>query len=75
MPMSSTAAIRVSRIGTKSFRMHYEFVRHPGAKTVARAESVQVMYDYENGRSKPLSEEQRQLILEVEDETAVELGA
>ncbi len=65
--------IRVNQLGTRSFRMAYEVVRQPGAECVARAESVQVMYDYATDRSKPLSAEQQRKILAFEDETAVQV--
>ena len=64
--------LRINRLGTRSFRMAYEFVRQPGDETIARAESVQVMYDYTTGTSKPLSPEQRRRILAFEDPTTVE---
>jgi acyl-CoA thioester hydrolase len=63
--------IRVNEIGNRSFRFAYEIRRQPGGECVVRAESVQVMYDYAAGKSKPLSDEQRAKMLEFEDAAAV----
>jgi acyl-CoA thioester hydrolase len=65
---------RVSQLGTRSFRMAYELVRPTDAVTVARGESVQVMYDYATGATKSLSDEQRRKILAFEDAQAVDVG-
>jgi acyl-CoA thioester hydrolase len=59
--------IRVSAMGTKSFRFVYEIVRRRDRQVIVRAETVQVMYDYATQRSKPLSDTQRQKMLEFEE--------
>ncbi len=61
--------IRVNEIGTKSFRFAYELVaRDRGA---ARAETVQVMYDYRHSRSKIMSPPQRAAIVAYEEPGSV----
>jgi acyl-CoA thioester hydrolase len=64
-----TVWIRVNEIGKKSFRFAYEMIAHD--VIVARAETVQVMYDYANSRTKPLSDAQRQAMLAFEEEGSV----
>ena len=49
----TTVWIRVNEIGEKSFRFAYEIVTPAG--TAARAETIQVMFDYAASRSKPIS--------------------
>jgi acyl-CoA thioester hydrolase len=63
--------LRVNAIGRKSFRFVYEM--YAGERLAARAESVQVMYDYAADASKPLSAAQRAAILAFEEPGAVEL--
>jgi acyl-CoA thioester hydrolase len=63
--------IRVSEIGRKSFRFAYEFV--VGGRLAARAETVQVSYDYSTSSTKPLSDAQRQAILDFEETGSVRL--
>lgn len=63
--------LRVNAIGRKSFRFAYEM--YAGERLAARAESVQVMYDYASDATKPLSEAQRATILAFEEQGAVEL--
>jgi acyl-CoA thioester hydrolase len=48
---------RCSNVGTKSFELEHEL--RAGDRLVAEAKSVLVGYDYEAGRSVPLTEEQR----------------
>jgi acyl-CoA thioester hydrolase len=48
---------RCERIGTKSFDLGHEM--WAGERLVAEAKSVLVGYDYSDGRSVPLSDEQR----------------
>lgn len=56
-------SLRVSRLGTTSFDFRYE-VREPASgRLVAEAVSVQVMYDYETRRKRPLTGSERQAIL------------
>jgi len=62
--------IRVSEIGNKSFAFAYEIERDGDATTILRAQTVQVMFDYQRNVSKPLSEEQRRIILAFEADGA-----
>jgi acyl-CoA thioester hydrolase len=61
----TTVWIRVNEIGEKSFRFAYEIVTPNGV--AARAETIQVMFDYAAQRSKPLADRQRALILAFEE--------
>ena len=58
--------IRAGRLGTKSFDLEYELVREADGTPLARGRSVQVMYDYETGETRPISDELRQMISELE---------
>jgi acyl-CoA thioester hydrolase len=49
--------IRVSSVGRKSFVFEYEMRDGASGRLVAEGSSVQVMYDYRERRSKPVSEE------------------
>ena len=64
--------IRVSEIGRKSFRFAYELAA--GGAPAARAETVQVMYDYARSASKPMTEAQRAAILAFEEPGSVRVG-
>ena len=48
--------LRVERVGRSSFGVAYEIVNAKTRELVAEAKSVQVAYDYAQGRSVPLSE-------------------
>ena len=48
---------RCSRVGTKSFELEHEL--HADGRLVAEAKSVLVGYDYDAGRSVPLTDDQR----------------
>ena len=48
--------LRVDRIGQSSFAVGYEIVNAKTRELVAEAKSVQVAYDYSQGRTVPLSE-------------------
>ena len=65
--------LRVNAIGRKSFRFAYEV--HAGGRLAARAESVQVMYDYATDTTKPMTEAQRATILAFEEPGAVALAS
>jgi acyl-CoA thioester hydrolase len=52
-PGTIRVALRVSRVGNSSFTMQYELQDENGVR-VASGESVQVMYDYAAGASKPI---------------------
>lgn len=52
-PQEVSVAVRVSRLGRKHFEMEYE-VRSAEGEKLQSGSTVQVMYDYEAGRSKRL---------------------
>ncbi|MDH7485923.1 MAG: thioesterase family protein [Anaerolineae bacterium] len=49
--------IRVASVGRKSFVFEYEMRDQASGRLVAEGRSVQVMYDYREQRSKPVSDE------------------
>ena len=51
------AGIRVSSVGHKSFVFQYEIRDQASGRLVADGSSVQVMYDYRNGSSMPVSQD------------------
>jgi len=53
---------RCSRVGTKSFDLEHQILA--GERLVADAKSVLVGYDYQAGRSKPLTDDQRRRLSE-----------
>jgi acyl-CoA thioester hydrolase len=53
--------MRVAEIGRTSFRYEYEIVDQEG-RTVARAKTVQVMYDYAAERPTPIPDDIRRLL-------------
>ena len=50
-------SVWVDSVGTKSFRLGYEL--RQGDRVVGRAATVLVAYDYANGTSRPLADEER----------------
>ncbi len=52
-PQAVRVGVRVSRIGRKHFEMEYEVRTREGAK-LQSGRTVQVMYDFEAGRSKEM---------------------
>lgn len=54
-PMSATVALRVSRIGGRSFTIDYE-LRGPEGRLLVEGSTDQVLYDYSAGRSKAIPE-------------------
>ncbi|HEX7051582.1 MAG TPA: thioesterase family protein [Longimicrobiales bacterium] len=60
-PARLTVALRVSRLGAKSFTMEYE-LRSAEGTLLASGRTVQVMYDYAAGTSKPIPPEVRRRI-------------
>lgn len=57
-PQAVRVGVRVSRIGRKHFEMEYEVRSEEGAK-LQSGRTVQVMYDYGEGRSKAMPDELR----------------
>jgi acyl-CoA thioester hydrolase len=56
----------LASIGTSSFAYEYQIVRLPAGDVMASARTVQVWFDYDRGRSVPLSDEmKRQLAVPV----------
>ncbi len=64
-PETVKVGVRVTRLGGSSFTIEYE-IRNQSGELLVTAESVQVMYDYTAGRSKPVPEEVRKSIIEFE---------
>jgi acyl-CoA thioesterase FadM len=48
--------VRVAWFGRRSFAMEYLLVDRRGGRTIAEARTVQAMYDYGRGASRPLDE-------------------
>lgn len=48
--------VRVPEIGHRSFPMEYRIEEEKTGRLVATARTIQVSYDYETGRSKPVTE-------------------
>ena len=57
-PQSVQVGVRVARVGRKHFEMEYE-VRSEAGEKLQSGSTVQVMYDYASGRSKPMPESLR----------------
>lgn len=53
-----------SRIGTSSFTLTYEVIDQRNGRLLARAKSVQVSYDYDQRRPKPIPPEFRAFLQE-----------
>jgi acyl-CoA thioester hydrolase len=51
--------LRVTAVGTSSFTVEYEIVNARTREVVATARTVQVMYDYDAGRSTPIPDDIR----------------
>jgi acyl-CoA thioester hydrolase len=60
--------VRVASFGNKSFQMEYNIIRVGDAAQIATARSVLVMYDYETGKTVPVSEDFRRLVAERQGE-------
>ena len=58
--------VRVASIGNKSFIMEYLLEDPAGGKELARAETVQVAFDYRSGKSIPVPPAWREAILQFE---------
>ncbi len=55
---------RVASIGNKSFTMEYKAVRESDDKLIASARSVLVAYDYATGRTTPVTDRFRAIVVE-----------
>lgn len=60
-PQTLSVGVRVSRLGRKHFYMEYE-IRGEDGELLVSGRTLQVMYDYDAGGSKPLPEEVRSAI-------------
>ena len=60
-PDTLRIGVRVSKLGKSSFTMEYE-IRSASGEVLVTAETVQVMFDYERARSKPIPDEVREKI-------------
>jgi len=58
--------VRTTRLGTSSFDMEYELRRADDAVLLATGHTVQVLYDYAAGRSRPIDDDLRRRITEFE---------
>src|SRR5262245_56360901 len=54
--------VRVASFGSRSFSMEYLLVDRRAGRTIAEARTVQAMYDYEAGASRPLDEKAKESI-------------
>lgn len=59
--MGDTLAVRIwpTKVGSSSFGMRYEIRERATERLVAEGESVQVMFDYKAGKSKPIPDDVR----------------
>ncbi|MBI4539681.1 MAG: acyl-CoA thioesterase [Gemmatimonadetes bacterium] len=73
-PDTLTIGVRVNLLGRKHFVMEYD-ARSTSGERVASGETVQVMYDYRAGRSKPIPPEVRARIEAFEGLTRGQAGA
>ena len=60
-PQTVRVGVRVVRVGRKHFEMEYE-VRSGDGDRLQSGSTVQVMYDYAAGRSKPMPDELRDVL-------------
>ena len=60
-PQIVTVGVRVTRVGRKHFEMEYE-VRSAKGERLSSGSTVQVMYDYEAGRSKRMPDDLRAVL-------------
>jgi acyl-CoA thioester hydrolase len=60
-PQTLTVAVRVAKLGKKHFAMEYE-VRDEAGEKLQSGRTVQVMYDYEAGKTSRIPEAARQAI-------------
>jgi len=51
--------IRVTRLGRSSFAFQYLLRDETGGRTIVEGRSVQVMYDYDRGKPRPIDDELR----------------
>ena len=54
--------VRVASFGGRSFTMEYLLVDRRGGRTIAAARTVQAMFDYEAGASRPLDEKVKESV-------------
>jgi acyl-CoA thioester hydrolase len=54
--------VRVEAFGSRSFTMGYLLVERRTGRTIAEARTVQAMYDYEAGTSRPLDDQAKEAI-------------
>ena len=54
--------VRVASFGGRSFAMEYLLVDRRGGRTIASARTVQAMFDYEAGKSRPLDEKIKEAV-------------
>ena len=64
--------MRTCRIGSKSFEFDYLIVTEADGSLVAQGHSVQVYYDYAQGKTLRIPDELRQLLIEFEGSERIE---
>ena len=62
--------VRLDRLGARSFAFRYRLERASDGRLVAEATSVQVMYDYEAGRSMDMPTAFRERLLAIDGDPA-----
>ncbi|MGH7724485.1 MAG: acyl-CoA thioesterase [Candidatus Eiseniibacteriota bacterium] len=59
--------IRIARVGTKSFTFEYRIEEQATRRLVCDGRSVQVVFDYESGESRPVPDELRAALRKFEN--------
>ena len=67
--------IRARHLGNKSFHFEYRMVDKNSDRLVVEGSSVQVMYDYEQKQSMPLSEQMRNAMVTLEKVQLADLAS
>ncbi len=65
-PGTVRVGVRTTRLGTSSFDMEYEVRRAEDGVLLVTGRSVQVLYDYAAGRSRPMDDDLRRRLGEFE---------
>jgi acyl-CoA thioester hydrolase len=59
--------VRVASFGRSSFAMEYRMVDRTTGRVLAEGKTVQAMYDYETGRSRPVDESLKEAVRRFEE--------
>ena len=65
--------VRCASVKRSSFVLEQALVERRSGRLVAQARKVLVHYDYEAGRSRPLTEDQRQLLMKQDPDLVIEV--